>query len=38
MDDEVSEDTLELLAKDPERDSVPTVKQVGLVDPDAMCE
>ena len=38
MDDEVREDTIDLLAKDPERDSVSTVKQVGLVEPDAMFE
>lgn len=34
MDDEVREDTIDLL----ERDSVSTVKQVGLVGPDAVFE
>ena len=38
MDDEVREDTIDLLVKDPERDSVSTVKQVGIVDPDAVFE
>ena len=38
MDDEVSEDTIDLLAKEPERDSVSTVKQVGIVGPDAVFE
>ena len=36
MDDEVREDTIDLLAKEPETDSVSTVEQVGLVDPDAV--